>query len=220
MSLFAGLPVRPGKLDEKGRAFALCARKADASAVGFDDVPRHGQSEACARYTASRGVSAEEFRKDLMLLAGRDAHPLVANLDPDRAVLRLGGDLDDPSLWRILDRVRDQVSDHLTQAVRISEDGKRLRTDLDRELMLRALLAVQHRLLAEQCDHVHELLRPLEAALLDPPDVEEVVDQLGEAASLCVDDSQVMAPRLGVEVPREQKLREAEDSGERRPQLV
>ena len=121
-------------------------------------------------------------------------HPLVANLDAHRAVLGLGRDLDDPALRRVLDRVRDQVPDHLAQPIGVSQHGKRLRADLDRELVLRALEAVQLGLLAEQRDHVHELLGALEAALLDAADVEEVVDQLGEAPRLRVDDPEVVAP--------------------------
>src|SRR5215203_5453011 len=215
ISLFAALPVRAGKLDEKGRAFALCARKAYASAVGFDDVARYSQSEAGASYTASGGIASEEFRKDLWLLAGRDAYPLVANLHADRSVLGLGRDLDDPALRGVLDRIRDQVPDHLAKPVRVSHHRKRLRAHFDRELVLRALLAVELRLLAEQGDHVHQLLRALEAALLDAAHVEEVVDQFGEPAGLGIDDPEVVAPRLRVEVARQEELCEAEHARER-----
>src|SRR3954447_20789414 len=86
-SLSHRTPVCSWELHEKGRSFALCARKVDAPAVRFHDVARDGQSETCARYTASCSIAAEEFRKDLLLLTERDAHPLVANLDTDRAVL-------------------------------------------------------------------------------------------------------------------------------------
>ena len=66
--------------------------------------------------------------------------------------------------------------------------------DLDRDLVLRALLAVELRFLAQQSRHVHELLGALEPALLDPADVEEVVEQVREPAGLRVDDAEVVAP--------------------------
>ena len=62
--------------------------------------------------------------------------------------------------------------------------------------------------------------RELEPAVLDPLHVEEVLEQRSETAALGVDDPEVVPARLEVEVPLEEERREAEDAGERRPQLV
>src|SRR6478672_11951596 len=113
MSLSILYPVHSGELDEERCSLALGAREADATPVGLHDISRHCEAETRARYTAGSGVSAKEFRKDLRLLAQRDAHALVPHPNPHRPVLLVGADLDDAALRRVLDRVRDQVSDHL-----------------------------------------------------------------------------------------------------------
>ena len=88
MSLSILYPVHSGELDEERRSLALGAREADATPVGLHDISRHREAETRARYTAGSGVSAKEFRKDLGLLAERDAHALVPHLDPHGSVLR------------------------------------------------------------------------------------------------------------------------------------
>src|SRR4029077_9922467 len=98
MSLSILDPVRSGKLDEERRSLTLGAREADATPVGLHDVSRHCEAETRPCYTASWGVSAEEFRKDLRLLADRDAHAFVPHLDPHRSVPLVGADLDDSAL--------------------------------------------------------------------------------------------------------------------------
>ena len=89
-----------------------------------------------------------------------------------------------------------------------------------RELVLGALRAVEHRLFSEQQPHVDELLGALESPLLDAADIEKVVDQLREPAGLRVDDPEVMPPRLGVEISRQEEFCEPEHPRERRPQLM
>ena len=55
--------------------------------------------------------------------------------------------------------------------------------DLDRDLVLGALLAVEQRLLLEQRRHVDELRRACEAPLLDPADVERALATFSELAA-------------------------------------
>jgi hypothetical protein len=66
----------------------------------------------------------------------------------------------------------------------------------------RALRAEELRLLAEDRGDVDALLDEVEPALLDPLDGEEVVEQRSEAAALRVDDLEVVAARVGVDVAR------------------
>src|SRR5881296_2886034 len=105
MSLSILCPVDTGELDEERRSLPFGALEPDAAPVRLHDISRHSEAETRARYTACGGVSAEEFRKDLRLLAERDAHALVPHLDPHRSVLLVGADLDDAALGRVLDRV-------------------------------------------------------------------------------------------------------------------
>src|SRR5512132_1420801 len=153
-------------------------------------------------------------------MAERDAHALVPHLDAHGSVLLVGADYDDPALRRVFDRVGDEVSDDLSQSIWVPEHRERRMVDLDGHLVLRALLAVELGFFAEESSHVHQLLRALEAALLDSADVEEVVEKIREPACLRVDDAEVVPACLGVEVPREQELREPEDTGEGRTELV
>ena len=56
--------------------------------------------------------------------------------------------------------------------------------------------------------------------MLDPLDVEEVLEQRGEPARLRVDDSEVVPADGRVELALQQQRGEAEHARERRPQLV
>ena len=60
----------------------------------------------------------------------------------------------------------------------------------------------------------------VDALVLDPLDVEEVLEQRGQPACLRVDDAEVVPPRRRVELALEQERREPEHARERRPQLV
>src|SRR3954470_18058976 len=98
MSLSILDPVHSGELDEERRSLALGARETDATPVRLHDISRHREAETRPGYTACRGVSTEEFRKDLRLLAERDAHALVPHFDPHGTVPAVSADLDDPAL--------------------------------------------------------------------------------------------------------------------------
>ena len=97
---------------------------------------------------------------------------------------------------------------------------KRLLGQHQREPVLGALRAVELRFLTKQRPHVEQLLGALESPLFDAAYVEKVVDQVGEPPGLRVDDAQIVPARLGVEVPRQEELRESEHTREGCPQLM
>ena len=86
--------------------------------------------------------------------------------------------------------------------------------------MPRSLHRERPRLLTQQLSDVHELLLQLEPTVLDPLQVEEVVDQSPEPASLLLDDPEILRPLLVGERPLSHHVREPEDARERRAELV
>ena len=71
------------------------------------------------RNPARRRIAAEELHEDPLLLVLRDPEALVADAHADNTVLLLGDDVHRASLGGVLDRVRQEVADHLREAVRI-----------------------------------------------------------------------------------------------------
>ena len=78
----------------------------------------------------------------------------------------------------------------------------------------------QRGLLAHELADVDGLGGQRQAALLDQPQVDQVVDERGQPARLLVDRAGVAPLHRVVELARLEQLREAQDAGQRRPQLV
>ena len=86
---------------------------------------------------------------------------------------------------------------------------------------MRVVLAAEEVHLLEQQERRGRRPRARDVpALGDELRVVEVVDQAREPAHLAVDDPEVALARRRLEVPLEQDVREAEDAGERSPQVV
>src|SRR5262249_39268571 len=165
-------------------------------------------------------MAADELPEDLTLKLLWDAYPFVLDADTDDAVLAHALDADDSPLGRVLDRVREQVRNHLREPVRVAVHRQRRRRQRDVEQVLGALAREEVGLLADDGAHVDEVPRDRELPLLEALHVEEVVDERSEAPGLCLDDPQILAALLVGHVPLEQDGREAEHARERGPQLV
>ena len=85
---------------------------------------------------------------------------------------------------------------------------------------MRALSRIQHHMRLEQIVQVGLLELQLDRPLLDPLDVEQVVQQLGEPTGLRADHLEVPPHLLGWQLAVEHQRREAEHARERRPELV
>src|SRR5712691_5154598 len=209
------------QLEPKGRALTLDALEADAAAVRFDDLAADCEPEACAADLARvRRVDAKELVEHVALLLGRDTEPGIPDGDAGEAAVRLGRELYAPALGRVLDRVREEVADDLGDPVAFSEDDQRLPREDRNELVHGALGRVQLYLAGEDFRQVERLERQREVPLLDALQVEEVVDQRGQTATLAVDDLEVPLPRLLVDVVTKEQLRESQHPRQRRTQLV
>src|SRR5262245_30072154 len=90
-------------------------------------MPRDRQSEAepsmlSCRTAVSLPKPIEHERQELDV----DSDPRVFHLDRDDALCRSAADLDPATFRRELDRVRDDVAEHLLKALRIALDGRQV----------------------------------------------------------------------------------------------
>ena len=95
----------------------------DRPAVLLDEMAHDRQAEAeAAVHAGVGGVGLGEAIEDVRQEPGLDAGPGVAHLDAGAPVHLLEGDGDVPALGAELDRVGEQVRDHLLQARGIARD--------------------------------------------------------------------------------------------------
>ena len=170
-------------------------------------------------------VSEESTRKNRVKTcacwSGRDAEARVAHLHAGEALARDGRDRHGAAGGRVLDRVGEQVGDHLPDAVAVADHRQRLvaacRT---RAGGSSACAAKSSTSCSSSAAELERLEREREAPGLDLLHVEEVVDERRQALRLAVDRLQVAPARVLVEVVVHQQLREAEHARERCAQLV
>src|SRR5579872_6982685 len=103
-----------GELDQERRAPPRLALDPDGSAEPLDDRARDVEAEAEAAVVARRR-RALEGTEDRVASLGRDADAVVHDLEPRLRVVALERDLDGPAEAE-LDRVREEVRDHLSEA--------------------------------------------------------------------------------------------------------
>src|SRR3954452_2353328 len=97
--------------------------------VGLRDRARDEQAEPGARPRVAARDPAELLEDQPPVLV-RDPWPVVAHVDVDVAVLRVGAHLDLVSGRRLLDRVVDEVHQHLAKALGIAADARQRPTNL------------------------------------------------------------------------------------------
>src|SRR5436309_5912670 len=124
------------ELEDEGRAFPGVRLDPDLPAHPLDEPLADVETEAGPAHALSHlGVEAVELLEDPLLLMRGDSESLVAHAEPHRVVVRLEADFD-LTLAGVLDRVLDEVDEHLPQLVRIRGDGRRTvrMLDVDRDL--------------------------------------------------------------------------------------
>ena len=140
----------------------------------FGDLPREDEPEPGSRYAAlTADIAAEELREDAALMVCGDAEPRVADADDRLVVGPLGLDFHRSPFRRVLDGVREEVSDHLREPVAIAANEERLVDRVELKLMRLALRRVEHYLRLEQCDQIDDVVPQFERLLLDPLQVEQ-----------------------------------------------
>ena len=105
--------------------FAFAALELDRAAVLVDERARDREAEPGAgNGELARGARAVEAREDVPLLVGRDADPVSATtIDAPAPSSFSTATSHDASVAAELDRVREQVVEHLAESPLVSEDG-------------------------------------------------------------------------------------------------
>src|SRR5215204_3080747 len=112
------------ELEVKRRALTGLGTDADAAAHPADELAADVQPQpGAARDLSLVWVRAVELLEDRPLLGRRDSDPLVLDLDPRAGRGATRGDGDRSAAWRVLDRVVDQVEEHLLDPVAVAHRG-------------------------------------------------------------------------------------------------
>ena len=91
--------------------------------MGLGDGAGDEEAEPGARSRVPACHPAE-LLEDQALVLGRDPGPVVADVDAHAPVLRVGAHLDLAARRGVLDRVVDQVRQHLAKPFRVAADAR------------------------------------------------------------------------------------------------
>src|SRR5688572_1739414 len=107
----------------KGRAFPRLGLDPDAALHPFDQLARDVQPEPGPPDAAGESrIEPVELLEDPLLLVLRDAEPPVRDRKANTPIVLAEGDLDTASPRRVLDRILDQVHEHLPEALLVADD--------------------------------------------------------------------------------------------------
>src|SRR5690606_18884479 len=193
-----GSGAGPGPIDREpegeGRAVADAAVGDEVGAQELRDTVADGEPDAGA--AAVERVQADELPEDLLLPGGGDAGPGVGHgdADPVAAVQGAGAGASghahgDAAAWRrVLDRVRDQVAEDLTDPGPVAPDRGDRAADLEfeRDVPGAGLRAVLGDGLTGDVARVHVLGSDVELAGLGVGGFGQVLDQPERAADRVV----------------------------------
>ena len=169
--------------DRDRRAVADPRCGGDRAAMGRDDLARDEQPEPQTGRPlrmAQPGIGLEHDRQVL----GRDAVPVVPDVDDREAARAADRDVDPARATGVLDGVRQQVQEDLLEAAGVATHDQRgrLRGQLDGRCV-----GEHGRDVRRGTDDRHQVDRldhDLELARLDPADVEQPLDEVAQAACL------------------------------------
>ena len=82
-----------------------------------DELPRQGEAEPCALDFLVHRPHLPELLEDRLLVLGGDAHAGVGDRHLHHAIVHGRSDVDTAPLGRELDRVGEQVQEHLLEAI-------------------------------------------------------------------------------------------------------
>ena len=157
----------------------------------FDDVPGDRQAQAGPAGLAAdpRPIHLVEPLEQAVLGGLRDADPMVRHRDHDRLAGLAHQDRDVAAIRAELDRVVDEVDEHLAETFGVAADRADRRRDVD--LQGHALAVGEQAQPLGRLDggarEVDVLERAEAAAALDPREVEQLADHLDEVAGLDLD---------------------------------
>src|SRR5438067_13536627 len=116
------MPVRDDlrglELEKERRALVAVRLDPDATAHAADQLLADVEAEAGPSHAPDHlRVGAVELLEDPVLVLGRNPKPLVLHGEANGAVVLVDLDLDVAALGRVLDRVLDEVDEHLASLV-------------------------------------------------------------------------------------------------------
>ena len=113
------------ELDEEGRALAELRLDPDLPVHPAHELAADVEAEAGAADAAGHvGIEAVELLEDPPVLGRGDAEPGVGDREADRAVAVRDRERDRPALGRVLDRVVDEVDEHLVELAGVGDDAR------------------------------------------------------------------------------------------------
>ena len=127
----------PGSSTTKRRAFAELRLDPDRPVHPADELAADVEAEAgAADPTGHVRIEAVELLEDPAVLGGGDPEPAVVDREADRTVAVRDRERDEPALGRVLDRVVDEVDEHLPELAGVRDDVRdrlrRAQLELDR----------------------------------------------------------------------------------------
>ena len=168
-------------------------------------------------------IEAIELLEDPLLLAQRDAQALVADGEPHGVGVGLHPELDAPTLRRVLDRVVDEVGQHLARALGVAGHLRQHRGNrhVDRRVASQAQPCRRGRR-PDELLGIERLGDDTERAAVELAGEQDFLHEAGEPLRLDRDHVEQVVPGLLVQVllPLEQRHRGAVQRGQRRAQLV
>src|SRR5262245_2488626 len=213
-----------GNLHLERRALAYGRLDPDATTMHLDDLLGDGEAQTCASLGLSkRAVDLMELFEDVRLLHGRNAGTRVDHSDVEVPVYRFRRDTHLAGVGE-LDRVTDEVEQHLGQALLVTEANRQGlgHLGLERELLV---LGERLRGRAHGLDHaLNRILGHVEGELtrLDFGDVEHGVDEAQQVLAVGADAGERVQGFLRQRTVESllDQLSIAQDGGERSSELV
>jgi len=189
--------------------------------VLVDDALDDRQPQPGAAELLDSIVGAVELVEDVGLVVGRDADPAIAHGEQHELAARAEAHANPPAIGRVFDRILQQVIDQLAQAQRIAGHRRqRIRHDYPQIVVL-ALPLVAQSLNRVAHDQVHgDRLGVAVEAGFDLAQLQQVVDQRGDRLHAEDDPLDELALSLVQRAGPVEQLHVAEDSGQRRAQIM
>src|SRR4029077_2827447 len=202
---------RHGELER--RAFAWLAFDPDAAAVQLDDLLADREAQAGADHLVRLGalesfVAPEHFAE----VFGRNADAVIANSDIHLSVSDVGTDDHLSAFGRVLDRIGQQVADHLDQSVGVGvDDGEGLvELSAERVTVTGSPGTVDDH--AYQRVHIDRLRLDVDLSRLHPVEVQHLVDHPVQSLGIVEDVARQALHVLGAVALGRQDLAEALDA--------
>jgi hypothetical protein len=187
--------------------------------VSLDDALRDRETEPCA---AAAGRAAIKLLEHLVFVAARQAGTVVGDLDRDRLVGRRGEDADRAGARRVLDRVVQQIDQHLLDQHVVNRHQRQILWNLRVHAPIGELLAEAAQRRADDLFERMPFLAQLQGAGLEPRHLQKVLDQTVEPVGLFAHRFQeaLACRRVELRAVVQHGGGGALDRGQRRSQIV